>query len=197
MQGKKMVTGLEDAIPAWVEGQLVPVPKLAVHQRGLRHKAVSVFVTRGAEVLIQQRAAGKYHTPLLWANSCCTHPLWGEDAGVCAIRRLSEELGITGLQPRWADRLEYRADVGGGLVEHELVDVFLAEAGPDLALAPDPLEVAATRWITLPALLEELDRDPARFTPWLRIYLTEHLERIFGPPAPTRPHSLSPPAPGG
>jgi isopentenyl-diphosphate Delta-isomerase len=70
-------------------------------------------------VLIQQRALGKYHTPGLWANTCCTHPHWGEDLA-CARRRLREELGITGW--RWpAGQVEYRADVGGGLTEHEVV----------------------------------------------------------------------------
>ena len=100
-------------IPAWADGTLVPVEKLEVHQKGLRHKAVSVFVMRGDEVLLQQRALSKYHTPGLWANTCCTHPEWDEDALDCAIRRLNEELGITGLTPEYRHHLEYRADVGG------------------------------------------------------------------------------------
>ena len=61
-------------IPAWVNEALTPVEKLEVHQRGLRHKAVSVFVMRNNETLIQRRALEKYHTPGLWANACCTHP---------------------------------------------------------------------------------------------------------------------------
>ena len=81
-----------------------PVGKLEVHQRGLRHMAVSVFVLDGHAVLIQQRAAGKYHTPGLWANTCCTHPRWGEEPAACAVRRLREELGITGLYPGFAAR---------------------------------------------------------------------------------------------
>lgn len=171
----------EEMIPAWVDGKLTPVGKLAVHQRGLRHKAVSVFVLDGSRVLIQQRALGKYHTPGLWANTCCTHPRWDEDAATCAVRRLREELGITGLFPAFADRIEYRADVGGGLIEHELVDIFTAEAGAGLALAPDPSEVMATRWVDLYDLAAEVLRAPERFTPWLRIYMTEHMGRIFGP----------------
>jgi isopentenyl-diphosphate delta-isomerase len=158
----------------------VPVGKLEAHLRGLRHKAVSVFVTEGPRVLIQRRAAGKYHTPGLWANTCCTHPRWDEDPAACAVRRLREELGITGLYPAFADRVEYRADVGGGLIEHEVVDIFLAEAGPGLALAPDPEEVSETRWVDLYDLSAEVLRAPERFTPWLRIYLSEHMGRIFG-----------------
>lgn len=169
----------DDRIPAWVEGRLAPVGKIEVHRRGLRHKAVSVFVIEGMRVLIQRRAAGKYHTPGLWANSCCTHPHWGEDPAACAVRRLREELGITGLFPAFADRLEYRADVGGGMVEHELVDIFLAEALPDLTVAPDPAEVAELAWVDLYDLAAQVMRQPDRFTPWMRIYMTRHMNRIF------------------
>ena len=131
-------TSAEEMIPAWVDGRLQPVGKLEVHVKGLRHKAVSVFVLEGRRVLVQQRALAKYHTPGLWANTCCTHPRWDEDPAACAVRRLREELGIEGLFPAFADRVEYRADVGGGLVEHELVDIFVAEAPPGLRVAPRP-----------------------------------------------------------
>jgi isopentenyl-diphosphate Delta-isomerase len=176
--------GLEELIPAWVDDRLQPVGKLEVHQRGLRHKAVSVFVVDGARVLIQKRAAGKYHTPGLWANTCCTHPRWDEEAATCAIRRLREELGITGLYPTYAGRVEYRAEVGQGLVEHELVDIFVAEASPELRVVPNPSEVEDVRWVDLYDLKAEVLRQPERFTPWLRIYLTDHLDRIFGATLP-------------
>jgi isopentenyl-diphosphate delta-isomerase len=141
---------------------------------------VSVFVLDGPRVLIQQRAAGKYHTPGLWANTCCTHPRWEEDPATCAIRRLREELGITGLYPSFAGRVEYRADVGSGLIEHELVDIFVAEAPAALRIQPNPSEVQAVRWVDLYDLSAEVLRTPDQFTPWLRIYLTEHMDRIFG-----------------
>lgn len=167
-------------IPAWVNGVLTPVDKLEVHLRGLRHKAVSVFVMDGDRVLIQQRALGKYHTPGLWANTCCTHPAWGEKPADCATRRLREELGITGLYPNYRDRVEYRADVGGGLIEHEIVDIFVAFAPPGLELSPAPEEVMATRWIGLYDLAADTLRHPERYTPWLRIYMDRHKDAIFG-----------------
>lgn len=170
---------MSDLIPAWVDGRIQPVDKLEVHRRGLRHPAVSVFVLMGRRVLIQQRALTKYHTPGLWANTCCTHPHWGEDPATCALRRLREELGITGLSVALAGQVEYRADVGGGLTEHEVVEVFTAEAPATLPLAPDPAEVAATRWVDLYDLAAETRRWPNRYTPWLRIYLSDHLDRIF------------------
>jgi isopentenyl-diphosphate delta-isomerase len=170
----------DSLIPAWVDGCLQPIDKLAVHQRGLKHLAVSVFVMSGRQVLIQRRALGKYHTPGLWANTCCTHPHWGEKPADCALRRMREELGVKELSVAAAGQVEYRADVGGGLTEHEVVDVFLAEAPADLALAPDPHEVEATRWVDLYDLAAETRRWPERFTPWLRIYLADHMDLIFG-----------------
>ncbi len=175
---------LSELIPAYVDGVLVPVEKLAVHQRGLRHLAVSVFVVARGRVLIQRRALAKYHTPGLWANTCCTHPRWGEAALDCAQRRLREELGITGLVPKQMGEVEYRADVGGGLTEHELVEIFLAEADPDLTVTPNPTEVMETRWVTLPELASEIAASPERFTPWLRIYLADHQAQIFGTGTP-------------
>lgn len=171
---------MSEMIPAWVDGRLVPVDKMETHRRGLRHPAVSVFVMDGHRTLIQRRALTKYHTPGLWANAVCTHPHWGETAADCAARRLREELGVTGLELEARDRIEYRADVGGGLVEHERVDLYTAEAGPDLPIAPNPAEVMETRWIGLAALREQIAERPEAFTPWLRIYLTEHDGQIFG-----------------
>ena len=167
-------------IPAWVDGVLQPVDKLEAHRAGLRHKAISVFVTEGQRVLLQRRALAKYHTPGLWTNTCCTHPHWGESDLDCATRRLEQEMGITGLTLRHVAEIEYRADVGGGLVEHEVVQVFTARAMADLPIAPNPDEVADTDWIDASALMTIVEAYPERFTPWLRIYLRDHASVIFG-----------------
>jgi len=177
------MTPQSSMIPAWENGILKPVEKLAVHQRGLRHKAVSVFVMDGTKTLIQQRALGKYHTPGLWANTCCTHPDWDEAPEVCAVRRLNEELGIEGVTPIHRDQIEYRADVGGGLVEHEVVDLYTATADANLQLDLNPEEVMATQWIDVDDLAAKVKRSPEEFTPWLRIYLAEHSAAILGTPA--------------
>ena len=167
-------------IPAFVDGRLKPVEKLEVHRRGLRHPAVSVFVTRDGAILMQQRALTKYHTPGLWANTCCTHPHWGEAAATCAARRLDEELTLGGLPLRVAGKVEYRADVAGGLTEHEVVDIFTAEAPAGVEPVANPDEVAATAWMTLADLRRQIAVRPERFTPWLRIYLAQHAQLIFG-----------------
>ena len=164
---------MTEMVPAWLNGILTPLDKLEVHRRGLRHMAVSVFVIDGNRTLLQRRAMGKYHTPGLWTNSCCTHPFWGEDPADCAARRLREELGISGLELRRAGGTEYRAAVGNGLTEPEVVDLFVAQAGAELGVTPNPAEVMATVWVTLEDLQVQVAAEPERFTPWLRIYLAE------------------------
>ena len=128
---------------------------------------------------MQQRAMGKYHTPGLWANTCCTHPEWDEGPLECALRRLDEELGIRGLRPEHRHHLEYRADVGGGLIEHEVVDVFVAQAPANLVVTPNPDEVMAVTWSRIDDLRAQIELTPEEFTPWLRIYLQQHGETIF------------------
>ncbi len=173
-------------IPCWIDGELRPMEKLAVHRAGLRHPAVSVFVLCRGRVLMQRRALGKYHTPGQWANTCCTHPHWGESPLDCAHRRLAEELGITGLMLNPRGTIEYRADVGGGLIEHEVVDLFVADLPEEPIMAPNPVEVMDTRWQTLDDLRHEIAADPSRFTPWLRIYLRDHAAQLLTP-TPGRP----------
>lgn len=170
---------MTEMIPTWLGGDLVAVEKLEAHRRGLRHKAVSVFVLHGEEVLIQRRALGKYHTPGLWANTCCTHPRWGESGADCARRRLDEELGITGLALQPRGQVEYRADVGGGLIEHEVVEVFVARVARRIIPRPNPEEVMAVDWVSRPALETRIANAPSAYTPWLRIYLAEHAAQIF------------------
>ena len=166
-------------IPAWIDEVLTPVEKMEVHQRGLRHKAVSVFAMDGDKVLIQQRAMSKYHTPGLWANTCCTHPLWDESPADCAVRRVKEELGMTGLTPVFRDQVEYRADVGNGLIEHEVVDVFVMPNAGKTTISPNPDEVMDTKWIDLYELAAKVKRSPATYSPWLKVYLEQHMDRIF------------------
>lgn len=167
-------------IPAWQDGVLTPLDKMLVHREGLQHPAVSVFVMDGAHTLIQRRAAGKYHTPGLWANSCCTHPDWGEAPADCAHRRLWQELGIEGLACTPRAQVSYRAEVPPDLIENEIVDIFVAQAdAATLRIAPDPEEVSDYRWLSLPELRAEIAATPERFTPWLRIYLDRHAGQVF------------------
>lgn len=170
---------MQQDIPAWIDGALRPTDKIDVHRLGLRHPAVSVFVLWDGRLLIQRRALGKYHTPGLWANTCCTHPHWGETPEACATRRLHEELGIAGVTLAPRGQVEYRADVGNGMIEHEVVDLFLAICDSEPALTPDPAEVMDTRWIDAATLRSEIAARPEQFTPWLRIYLHDHADQVL------------------
>lgn len=165
-------------IPVWIEGKLTPFDKMETHRLGLRHKAVSVFLMCGRKTLIQQRSLTKYHTPGLWANACCTHPHWGEPSDVCAVRRLEEELGITGLDLKRRGTVEYRAEVGDGLIEHEVAGIFRGEAVGTISIPFDSDEVMDIRWVDIDDLFQEVDDQPEKFTPWLRIYLDRHLDLI-------------------
>lgn len=139
-------------------------PKLAAHRDGVLHAAVSVFVFNGrGELLLQRRAAGKYHSGGLWTNTACSHPRPGEQAIDAAARALDEEVGLRcALEPRGA--FTYRADVGDGLVEHERDDLFVGRC--DDTPAPDPSEVAEVRWLAPAAVDAELRAHPERFTAW-------------------------------
>ena len=166
-------------IPAWQDGTLKPVEKLEVHKLGLRHKAVSVFVFYQGHLLIQQRAMSKYHSPGLWANTCCTHPECDEDDLACAHRRLEDELGIRDMTLLPAGELEYRADVGGNLIEHEVVQTFVALCEQEPSVSPNPDEVMAYKWVD-PINLERLIATaPNQYTEWLKIYFREHFDALF------------------
>lgn len=159
---------------------LYPVEKLDAHRRGLKHLAISAFVFDGDHLLIQRRADGKYHCGGLWANTVCTHPHWGEAPEVCAARRLREELGIS-VPLTMTGIAEYRAEVGNGLIEHEVVHMFRGSARRDrLVPVPDPAEVAETRWASAADLRAEIAAAPERFTPWFRIYVDRWPDFRFG-----------------
>tara|TARA_Y100001968_G_C19063890_1_gene575071 strand:+ start:80 stop:607 length:528 start_codon:yes stop_codon:yes gene_type:complete len=173
---------VKNLIPAWVNGELKPIDKLEVHKRALKHKAISVFIISGNETLVQQRALTKYHTPGLWANACCTHPYWNELPNECAVRRLQEELGIeTTDELNYRNQIEYKADVGNGLVEYELVDIFTieVEVKESIEIRINPDEVMATRWVTFENLKKEIKMSPESFTPWIRIYLNKYARQIL------------------
>ena len=152
--------------------------KLDAHKRGLRHKAVSVFINCGDATLLQQRALFKYHSPGLWANACCTHPFWEENPADCAVRRLEEELNVMDAAPDYRGHVHYRADVGSDLIEDEEVDVFVVEAPLRISVTPNPNEVMGVRWVRFSDLADEIGAHGSQFTPWLRIYLSKHSEMI-------------------
>ncbi len=144
---------------------------MQAHRAGTLHLAVSVFVFDRDDMLIQRRAATKYHCGGQWANTCCTHPYWDEPLKEAAQRRLFEELGFR-LPLAPAGTLTYATPVTQGLFEHERVQVFAGAADRTrLRLAPNPEEVMETRWTSRAELKSELEAQPQNIAPWFRIYL--------------------------
>ena len=158
------------------DGSCFPIGKMEAHRRGVRHLAVSVFLFSGDALLIQRRADGKYHSPGIWANTCCSHPNWGETPDAAAHRRLREELGVSVPLEKTAV-IDYAADVGGGLRECEQVHVYRGECDRrSLVLDADPREVAETRWAAPAALRLAVRAQPEDFAAWFRIYLARWRE---------------------
>lgn len=154
--------------------------KMEAHQKGVLHRAFSVFLfNERGETLLQQRAASKYHSPLLWTNTCCSHPREGESVLEAAQRRVREELGIDprdiqDLQP--AFHFTYRAEFDNNLIEHELDHVVIGRYAGACAL--DPEEVASVRWVSMPELLADVARNPEHYTAWFKIILDEYVKHL-------------------
>ena len=141
--------------------------KLQVHLAGALHRAFSVFVfDRVGRLLMQKRAAGKYHSAGLWSNTACGHPRPGEATEAAARRRLREEMGLD-CELRAAFEFLYRAELEGALVEHEYDHVFVGTLdGGDPA--PDPAEVEDWRWVGMDELRRGLREEPQRYSYWLK-----------------------------
>ena len=158
--------GAADVIPAVADdGSLFPIDKMEAHKRAVLHQAVSVFVFSGRDILIQRRAAAKYHCGRQWANTCCTHPYWGETTAEAAQRRVVDELGFSiPLVP--AQVITYSAPVGNGLFEHEQVQLYCGVADKrQLRIAANADEVMETRWATREKLQTEIRARPQSFAP--------------------------------
>jgi isopentenyl-diphosphate delta-isomerase len=136
---------------------------------GRLHRAFSVFLRDAAgRVLLQQRAAVKTRFPLRWANTCCGHPLPGEEVAVAASRRLIEEIGVGGVELVEIGVYSYYADdPASGRVEYEYDHVLLGDLPAGHDPVPDPDEVAALRWVPVAELRAAIAADPRSYAPWL------------------------------
>lgn len=145
--------------------------KIEAHRRGLRHRAFSIFIqNRRGEVLLQRRAASKYHSGGLWANSCCGHPeMSDEDTSAAAKRRMKEELGLS-CEPIWLFRTEYCIRVSSTMFENEIVHIYRAFTDHDPRPAPEEVEDWA--WVPVEDLAPLVRREPWKYAGWLKHYLT-------------------------
>ncbi len=146
--------------------------KMQAHENGILHRAFSVFLYNSkGEMLLQKRAAEKYHSPNQWTNACCSHPRIEETYEQAAKRRIKEELGIDcELEEKFW--FIYKADVGQNLWEHELDHVFVGNYEGEFNLNKE--EIAEVRYISLENLNIELENNPENFTEWFKIILEEY-----------------------
>ena len=151
--------------------------KMEAHEKGLLHRAFSVFVFNSKqEVLLQQRAACKYHSPNLWTNTCCSHPRVGETNQQAGERRLQEEMGLqVPLQEVFS--FIYKAPFDNGLTEHEYDHVLVgySDAQPQI----NPEEVASWKWLSLEAIKEDILQAPERYTAWFKIIFKEFYHHLL------------------
>ena len=156
--------------------QVGQMEKMEAHQKGLLHRAFSVFIFNSKnELLLQQRAFDKYHSGGLWTNTCCSHPRIGESNLDGANRRLMEEMGMQA-DLKWVFDFTYRAEFESGLVEHELDHVFFGQS--DLLPVINRNEVETFKYVNLEALKDELQLNPQDYTPWLKICLEKVMEHF-------------------
>ena len=141
--------------------------KMEAHKKGLLHRAFSVFIfDKKGRMLLQQRAAEKYHGAHLWTNACCSHPFPGEEVDTAAQRRLKEEFGF-GTPLKEIFSFTYKAKVENNLVEHEYDHVFAGEYEGEVN--PDPNEVSDYAYTDLSELKRQIENHPQEFTSWFKI----------------------------
>ncbi len=143
--------------------------KIEAHQKGLLHRAFSVFIFNdNNEMLLQQRAFSKYHSAGLWTNTCCSHPRPGEELISAAKRRLTEEMGIETALTHQTSFI-YKTDFDNDLTEHELDHVFVGKYNSSPQINKD--EVNDYKWINLTELRDWISMRPEDFTSWFKIVM--------------------------
>jgi len=141
--------------------------KMEAHRKALLHRAFSVFVfNQNHELMLQQRAASKYHSPLLWTNTCCSHPRPGETTESAAHRRLKEEMGFDTPLTKIFDFI-YKATLDHDLTEHEFDHVFVGTFHCDPQINPD--EAETWKWMNMEDIASDLAKNPGNYTVWFRI----------------------------
>jgi len=153
------------------DNQLGLMPKMEAHEKAVLHRAFSVFIFNSkGELMLQQRAAHKYHSPLLWTNTCCSHQRDGETNIEAGERRLVEEMGFkTNLKEIFS--FVYKAPFDNGLTEHELDHVMVGyfDGLPEI----NPEEVASFKWMSLEAVNADIKLHPNLYTAWFKIIFKE------------------------
>jgi isopentenyl-diphosphate delta-isomerase len=159
-----------------LDEQIGLMPKMEAHEKALLHRAFSVFIFNDKnELMLQQRALTKYHSPGLWTNTCCSHQREGESNIEAGTRRLQEEMGFT---TPLKDTISfiYKAPFDNGLTEHEFDHILLGHYNAEPELNPD--EAHAYKWVTLEEVKKDLNINPDNYTAWFKIIFDKFYDYI-------------------
>lgn len=147
------------------------MPKLEAHQKAVLHRAFSVFIlNENKEIMLQQRAQHKYHSPLLWTNTCCSHQREGETNIQAGNRRLFEEMGFQ-TEIKELFHFIYKAPFDNGLTEHELDHVMIGYYNEAPVINPD--EVEDWKWMKIEDIKKDMVKHPESYTVWFKIIFDE------------------------
>lgn len=156
--------------------QLGLMPKMEAHEKALLHRAFSVFVFNDSnQLLLQQRAATKYHSPLLWTNTCCSHQRDGETNIVAGKRRLKEEMGFS-CELEEVTSFIYKAPFDNGLTEHELDHILIGYFNNNPVVNTE--EVENFKWMTLEEVKGQIEENPNLYTEWFKIIFEKYYDFI-------------------
>lgn len=151
--------------------------KIEAHEKALLHRAFSVFVFNDKkELMLQQRAAEKYHSPFLWTNTCCSHQRDGETNLEAGKRRLQEEMGFV-CELKEVFSFIYKAPFDNGLTEHELDHVMVGFCNENPNINKD--EVESYKWMTMESVKNDMQQHPENYTEWFKIIFKESYEKII------------------
>jgi isopentenyl-diphosphate delta-isomerase len=156
--------------------QLGLMEKMEAHEKGLLHRAFSVFIFNDkGEMMMQQRALHKYHSGGLWTNTCCSHPRVGESTEAAAKRRLQEEMGFS-CDVKEVFHFIYKATLDNNLTEHELDHVFFGYFNGFPQINPE--EVASWKWMHPLEVASDMHQNPDQYTAWFKIIFKEYSSYI-------------------
>lgn len=153
------------------DNEIGSMEKMEAHEKAVLHRAFSIFIFNDeGQMMLQQRALSKYHSPGLWTNTCCSHPRPGESLEEATQRRIVEEMGFQ-CEMKELFNFIYKAPFEDGLTEHELDHVFKGVYNDDPKINPE--EVASWQWVEVDELLEDVKENPDDYTVWFKIALAE------------------------
>ena len=156
--------------------QIGLMPKQEAHEKAVLHRAFSVFIFNNKkELMLQQRALHKYHSPGLWTNTCCSHQRDGESSLTAGTRRLQEEMGFV-TELKETTSFIYKAPFENGLTEYEYDHILVGNYNEEPQLNSE--EVAAWKWMPMDTIKEDIKNNPEDYTAWFKIIFDKFYKYI-------------------